>query len=73
MSSKITCRVSATIEGFPAWVLEQYRRVTGEGEKGALTYIIKRWAELDPVAKEHGLTLRDFGGGGEVVPFRRSE
>ena len=47
--------------------------MTGEGERGALTYIIKRWAELDPAASEHRLTLRDFNGVGEVMRFKKSE
>lgn len=66
-------RVTATLDGFPAWVLSEYEKVTGESEKGALAYIIKRWSELDPTAQKHRLTLDDFSGGGELVPFRKSE
>jgi hypothetical protein len=66
-------RVTATLDGFPAWVLVGYEKVTKESEKGALAYIIKRWSELDPTAQKHGLTLDDFNGGGELVPFRKSE
>jgi hypothetical protein len=69
----VRLRVSSTLEGFPAWTLAEYGRVTGEGERGALTYIIKRWTELDPAAKEHHLTLHDFNGEGEILPFRKSE
>jgi len=71
--SPIRLRVTSTLEGFPAWALAEYGRVTREGERGALTYIIKRWAELDPAASEHRLTLRDFNGVGEVVRFKKSE
>jgi hypothetical protein len=66
-------RLSATLDGFPAWVLAEYENVTREGEKGALAYIIKRWSELDPTALKHRLTLDDFKGGGELVQFRKSD
>jgi hypothetical protein len=66
-------RVTATLDGFPAWALIEYEKVTKESEKGALAYIIKRWTELDPTAKQHRITLDDFSGGGELVPFRKNE
>jgi hypothetical protein len=66
-------RVTATLEGFPAWALSEYAKVTGESERGALTYIIKRWTELDETAQTHRLTLQDFNGGGVLVPFRKGE
>jgi hypothetical protein len=66
-------RVTATLDGFPAWVLIEYEKVTKESEKGALAYIIKRWTELDPTAQQHHITLDEFNGGGELVPFRKGE
>jgi len=66
-------RVSATLEGFPAWVLVQYEKATHEKEKAALSYIIKRWTELDEEAQKHHLTLHDFSGGGQVLSFRKGE
>lgn len=69
-------RLTATLDGFPEWALRQYQHETQETEKAALSYIIKRWTELDRIAADKAkCTLehyRSAQGGGSVVAFRKS-
>jgi hypothetical protein len=49
-----------TINGFPAFVIEQYARATGKKDTAAIEYIAERWALRDPEAEKYGATLKAY-------------
>jgi hypothetical protein len=52
--------VRGTLVGFPQWILQQYKKVTGKDDSLALAYLLERWANTDPEAERYGVTLRAF-------------
>ena|ERR1700726_4539653 len=49
-----------TINGFPAFVIEQYALATGKKDTAAIEYIAERWALRDPEAEGYGATLKAY-------------
>ena len=59
-----------TLTAFPQWILQQYKRATGKDDSFALTYILERWANLDPEAERYGVSIKAYRQeveGGEVI------
>ena len=68
-------RVTMEDGAFSLWVLRNYQRVTGKGERSALDFIIERWAVLEPTAEAYGVTLeqfRDEVARAKVSPIRKA-
>lgn len=49
-----------TLTGFPQWILKQYEKATGKDDSLALTYILERWANLDPEAERYGVSIKAY-------------
>jgi hypothetical protein len=49
-----------TINGFPAFVIEQYASATGKKDTAAIEYIAERWALRDSEAESYGATLAAY-------------
>jgi hypothetical protein len=49
-----------TINGFPAFVIEQYAHTTGKKDTAAIEYIAERWALRDSEAESYGATLKAY-------------
>jgi hypothetical protein len=59
-----------TLAAFPQWILQQYKKATGKDDSFALTYILERWANLDPEAERYGVSIKAYRQemeGGEVI------
>jgi hypothetical protein len=75
-NEKSDIRVTLEEGAFALWVLRQYQRVTGKGQRSALDFIIERWAVLEPSAATYGITLEQFATEAalaKVSPLRKAE
>lgn len=65
-----------TLVAFPQWILQQYKKATGKDDSFALTYILERWANLDPEAERYGVSIKAYRQqteGAEIIRMPGSE